>query len=152
MQRRNLSQSQKAIAALACLPVLEAEAKERQVLSGGDKVSDVARAVGSALNQPIKATSSVESLKRIPKATQQASKIMAVGSTLISAAKAIAKVSPEMIEKIQSGEITVSVATKELQESGVLKSVQHYQLKYNALPEKFQGIFNVEMTDWWKDN
>ena len=120
-KRRHLTPSQLAIAALACLPILEAEAKARQIASGGDKVSDIARAVHSALNQPIKATSSAESLKKIPQATQQASKIMGVGSTLIAAAKAIAKVSPEMIEKIQSGEITVTVATKELQESGILK-------------------------------
>lgn len=120
-KRRHLTPSQLAIAALACLPILEAEAKARQIASGGDKVSDIARAVHSALNQPIKATSSAESLKKIPQATQQASKIMGVGSTLIAAAKAIAKVSPEMIEKIQSGEITVTVAKKELQESGTLK-------------------------------
>jgi hypothetical protein len=93
-------------------------------LAGGDKKSEEAQSVNSALNEPIKATSRAESLKKIPQATQQASKIMGVGSTLISAAKAIAKVSPEMIEKIQSGEITVTVATKELQESGVLKSVK----------------------------
>lgn len=123
-KRRHLTPSQIAVAAQFCLPVLEAEAKARQIASGGDKKSELAQSVGSALNQPIKATSSVESLKRIPKATQEASKIMGVGSTLISAAKAIAKVSPEMIEKIQSGEITVTTATKELQESGVLKSVK----------------------------
>lgn len=34
LQRRNLSQSQKAIAAQACLPLLEAEAKARQKLAG----------------------------------------------------------------------------------------------------------------------
>ena len=33
-----------------------------------------------------------------------------------------------------------------------VKSVQHYQLKYIALLEKFQGIFKIEMTDWEKDN
>ena len=120
-KRRHLTPSQLAIAALACLPVLEAEAKARQIASGGDKKSELAQSVNSALNEPIKATSRAESLKKIPQATQQASKIMGVGSTLISAAKAISKVSPEMIEKIQSGEITVTVATKELQESGTLK-------------------------------
>ena len=57
---QSLSQSQKAMAAQSCLPILEAEAKARQIASGGDKVSDIARAVHSALNQPIKATKTLQ--------------------------------------------------------------------------------------------
>jgi len=54
------------------LSELEAEAKARQVLAGklyGEKHS---QELDSALNQPLKATSSAESLKRIPQSTQQA--------------------------------------------------------------------------------
>jgi predicted lipoprotein len=76
LQCRNLSQSQKAIAAQACLPLLEAEAKARQIASGGDKKSELAQSVHSALNEPIKATSSVESLKNNIRASQEAGKIM----------------------------------------------------------------------------
>ena len=115
------------------MPVLEAEAKERQVLSSklyGEKHS---QELDSALNEPIKATSSSESLKRIPQSTQQASKIMGVGSTLISAAKAIAKVSPEMAEAIKNGNMTVSAAKKKLKESGVLGS------KKTVQPSKTKG-------------
>jgi hypothetical protein len=79
LQRRNLSQSQKAIAAQACLPLLEAEAKARQCLSGGDKVSDIARAVNSALNEPIKAREKSTMLpKNNIRASQEAGKIMRV--------------------------------------------------------------------------
>ena len=145
-KRRHLTPSQLAIAALACLPVLEAEAKARQIASGGDKKSELAQSVNSALNEPIKATSRAESLKKIPQATQQASKIMGVGSTLISAAKAIAKVSPEMIEKIQSGEITVTVATKELQESCVLGSKKNAQPSISKIKEKDKAIADVPYT------
>ena len=42
------------MAAQACLPLLEAEAKARQIASGGDKVSDVARAVVPVLAQPVR--------------------------------------------------------------------------------------------------
>ncbi len=122
-KRRHLTPSQLAIAAQFCLPALEAEAKAKQVLAGKLYGENHSKEVDSVLNQPLNATSSAESLKRIPQATQQASKIMGVGATLISAAKAIAKASPEMIEKIQSGEITVTAATKELQETGTLKRI-----------------------------
>ena len=54
-------------AAQACLPLLEEEAKARQVDSGKGGLK-----VNSALAEPIKATSSAESLKKIPQATQQA--------------------------------------------------------------------------------
>ena len=145
-KRRHLTPSQLAVAAQFCLPVLEAEAKERQVLAGRLFGENHPQEVGSAMNQPLKATSSVESLKRIPKATQQASKIMGVGSTLISAAKAIAKVSPEMIEKIQSGEITVTVATKELQESCVLGSKKNAQPSISKIKEKDKAIADVPYT------
>ena len=59
------------MAAQACLPLLEAEAKARQVESGIDYGKGGLK-VHSALNEPIKATSSAESLKKTPQATQQA--------------------------------------------------------------------------------
>ena len=53
------------------LSELEAEAKARQVESGIDYGKGGLK-VNSALNEPIKATSSEEYLKRIPKASQEA--------------------------------------------------------------------------------
>ena len=60
------------MAAQACLPVLEAEAKERQVLAGRLFGENHPQELNSALNEPLKATSSEESLKKTPQATQQA--------------------------------------------------------------------------------
>jgi hypothetical protein len=125
LQRRNLSQSQKAMAAQACLPLLEAEAKARQILSGGDRgnhhtkeklpvVPLLAQPVGSLENPTI------SPIKNNLRASQEAGKIMGVGKTLVVMAKAIAKASPEMAEAIKNGDITVSTAKKQLKDSGVL--------------------------------
>lgn len=128
LQRRNLSQSQKAMAAQACLPLLEAEAKARQILSGGDHGNHHTKAnlpVVPELAQPVGTPETpTMSPKNNIRASQEAGKIMGVGKTLVVAAKAIAKASPEMAEAIKNGNITVSAAEKQLKISGVLKSVE----------------------------
>jgi ParB-like chromosome segregation protein Spo0J len=123
LQRRNLSQSQKAMAAQACLPLLEAEAKARQKLAGESTHSNQHKNVQLVplLAQAAEATSSEESpVKNNLRASQEAGKIMGVGKTLVVKAKAIAKASPEMAEAIKNGDITVSTAEKQLKDSGVL--------------------------------
>ncbi len=92
------------------------------VLSGYCPVSGwvVIKSLGSVLNQAIEDTLSDETKKRAPKSTHQAAKMMGIGSTIISAAKAIAKVSPETIEDIKNGHITITEATQKLKSEGVL--------------------------------
>lgn len=128
LQRRNLSQSQKAMAAQACLPLLEAEAKARHIANGGDKKSELAKSAVPELAQPV---GTLENPTMLPKknirASQEAGKIMGVGKTLVVKAKAIAKASPEIAEAIKNGDITVSTAEKKLKESGVLGSKKTVQ-------------------------
>ena len=52
---------------------------------------------------------------------QQAAKLVGVSVKLVLEAKAIASVSPEMVERIMAGEITLTAATKELKEKGFIK-------------------------------
>jgi hypothetical protein len=129
LQRRNLSQSQKAMAAQACLPLLEAEARARQKLAGesthGHRHIDESLQLVPELAQPLESLENpTMSPKKNIRASQEAGKIMGVGKTLVVAAKAIAKASPEMAEAIKNGEITVSAAEKQLKNNGVLKSVE----------------------------
>jgi hypothetical protein len=132
LQRRNLSQSQKAIAAQACLPLLEAEAKARQKLAGESTHGH--RHIDESLQlvpTPAQAVVTPENPTMLPKnnikSAKEAGRIMGVGKTLVVAAKAIAKASPEMAEAIKNGDITVSTAEKKLKESGVLGSKKTVQ-------------------------
>jgi hypothetical protein len=130
LQRRNLSQSQKAIAAQACLPLLEAEAKARQKLAGESTHSNQYKNV-QLVPTPVQAAVTPENPTMLPKnnikSAKEAGRIMGVGKTLVVAAKAIAKASPEMAEAIKNGDITVSTAEKKLKESGVLGSKKTVQ-------------------------
>ena len=121
LHRRNLSQSQKAMAALACLPLLEAEAKARHIANGGDHGNHHTKSNLPAVPTPAQPVGTP--VKNI-RAAQEAGKIMGVGKTLVVSAKAIAKASPEMAEAIKNGEITVSAAEKQLKNNGVLKSLE----------------------------
>lgn len=122
--RRQLTKSQLAELSKTFLLELEKEAKTKQVLAGKSTHSNQYKEkvqVGSVLTQPVKPTETVpKSESRHPTSTQRAAKILGVSTTLIKAVKAIDKVSPETIEKIKAGEITVTAATKKLKEAGIL--------------------------------
>ena len=108
LQRRNLSQSQKAIAAQACLPLLEAEAKARKVLAGRLFGENHPQEVVPVLAQPLESPENPTMLpKNNIKSAKEAGRIMGVGKTLVVAAKAIAKASPEMAEAIKKYYVTL---------------------------------------------
>ena len=110
LQRRNLSQSQKAIAAQACLPLLEAEAKARQKLAGESTHSNQYKNV-QLVPELAQAAVTPENPTMLPKnnikSAKEAGRIMGVGKTLVVAAKAIAKASPEMAEAIKKYYVTL---------------------------------------------
>ena len=153
LQRRNLSQSQKAIAAQACLPLLEAEAKARKVLAGRLFGENHPQEVVPVLAQPLESTENPTMLpKNNIKSAKEAGRIMGVGKTLVVAAKAIAKASPEMAEAIKNGDITVSTAEKKLKESGVLgnkkttKPSISISISISKIKEKDKAIADVPYT------
>ena len=79
LQRRNLSQSQKAIAAQACLPLLEAEAKARKVLAGRLFGENHPQEVVPVLAQPLESTENPTMLpKNNIKSAKEAGRIMRV--------------------------------------------------------------------------
>lgn len=101
LHRRDLSASQKAMAAAEFLPMLEAEAKQRQRASGGDKKSYAAKSVGQRIEQPI---------ANDQKATHQAAKLTGTNRQYVSDAKAIKEKAPEIAAKVKSGELTLPQA------------------------------------------
>ena len=139
------------MAAQACLPLLEAEAKARQALAGGNHgnqyseklplVPELAQAAGTPENPTMLPKNNIKSAK-------EAGRIMGVGKTLVVAAKAIAKASPEMAEAIKNGDITVSTAEKKLKESGVLGNKKNTKpsISISKIKEKDKAIADVPYT------
>lgn len=100
LHRRHLTASQKAAIATKSLPLLEAEAKQRQVsaLKKGSEKPDV---------------------EKIPqrdagRSVEKAAKAVGVNPRYISDAKAIKEKAPEQFEKIVSGEKTISQVKTEM--------------------------------------
>lgn len=95
LMRRHLTASQRAVVAFDLLPILEAEAKDRQRLSPGR-----GRKGANKL-----ATSS-------GKASQFAARIAKANSAYVEKLKAISKKAPEIIPEVKSGRITVNEAVR----------------------------------------
>lgn len=98
LHRRHLSQSQKAIVAVKALPLYEAEAKERQ---GHRSDLDDPEDIGEILPQ---------CSERGPKATEQAGAAVGVSGRYVQDAKKIAQEAPELVPKIEAGEMSVNQA------------------------------------------
>lgn len=98
LHRRHLTSSQRAVVALDILPMLEAEAKERQGqrndLTSVKKLTDV---------EP-------------QRATDQAAAMTGTNRQYVSDAKAIAQAAPDLLENIRSGETTITAAKREIKE------------------------------------
>lgn len=104
LHRRHLTASQKAAVAAQSLPLLEEEAKARQVatLKKGNEKPDVPK---------------VEQ-REAGRSVEKAAKIAGVGKQYVSDAKRIQKEAPEEFAKIVTGEKTISEVKKERWEKG----------------------------------
>lgn len=102
LHRRHLSSSQKAVIALDILPMLEAEAKERQ--RGGQG--------GILLDQRVDQANG----NRAPQAAEQAAAIVGTNRQYVADVKSIAQSAPELVEKIRAGETTVTQAKRDIKE------------------------------------
>lgn len=107
LNRRHLNQSQKAAIALDLLPMLEAEAKERQRKAGqvyGEKHPK--REVSTELNQPLESSPH--------KAAQQAAAMVGTSATRVYEMKKVAKEAPDKVEAIRNGEVSIDKILKEI--------------------------------------
>ena len=102
--RRHLTASQRAVVAFELLPLLEAEAKDRQRRSPGR-----GKKVASEL-----ATSS-------GKASQTAARITGANSAYVERVKAVSKKAPEVVAELKSGRMTMSEAARLARVDGELR-------------------------------
>lgn len=111
LQRRHLNSSQKALLGAEILPMLEAEAKERQRNSIKER-DESGRAI------PV--VQKIEQLdvphERIPASVEQAAQMVGTNRQYVSDAKKLRDEAPELLERVRSGELTIpqakEVATK----------------------------------------
>ncbi len=104
--RRHLTTSQRAVLGLNVLPLREAEAKARQVKSNQDEPRR--RRSSSA---PIGAPED-EQPKRKQRASKQAAKDAKVSARSIERAKRVQQQAPDLLAKVESGEITLDRAER----------------------------------------
>lgn len=122
LYRRHLSASQKAAVAVDVLPLLEAEAKERQraALSQGNVTQGK---TGWETIRPRLDESSEDKPSPVDPAPQlvgrsdeQAAKAVGVSRSYVAQAKAIKEEAPDLLEQVRSGEKTIPEAKRELEQ------------------------------------
>jgi hypothetical protein len=96
LQRRHLTSSQKATVAMDVLPMLEAEAKERQ----GAR-NDIHQLIDECSSEPH---------KPVPQALEQAAQMVGTNRQYVSDAKKLRDEAPELLERVRSGELTIPQA------------------------------------------
>lgn len=100
LHRRHLSSSQRAVIALDVLPMLEAEAKERE------------RAGGIARQQGVEKIPHPE--EQQGKARDQAAALFETNGRYVSDAKRIQQAAPDLLEQVRQGETTIPQAKRAL--------------------------------------
>lgn len=102
-RRRHMGKSALAAVAAELEPHFAADAKKRQRASGGDKVSEKARAVVEKVPQPVSS-----------KAREEAAKSVGVNDRYVSDAKKVKTEAPEVFERLKAGKITLQDAKREV--------------------------------------
>ena len=108
LQRRHLTAPQRAAMAVKVLPMLEDEAKERQVAAGRVHGRGQSQKVVENFPQPFE-----EVKEPAPKARVEAAKMFQVNDRYVQDAKRIQQDAPDLIEKMTAGEITMMAAKQE---------------------------------------
>lgn len=103
-ERRHLTPSQKAACAVNCLPLLEIEAKKRQLRTAENR---------NLVNQKI---DEQEQVHKQPQSLDQAADLFGTNRQYVADAKKIQKESPCLFEKVASGEKTLTAAKHEVKE------------------------------------
>jgi len=112
LHRRHLTPSQYAMVGHDMLPMLEAEAKDRQRLAGGDRKSDeYQKSVMPNLAEPISPKE---------RSIDVAAKLVGASATNIQEAKRIARLAPEKAQEIREGKKTINAASQELKREGLI--------------------------------
>lgn len=109
LNRRHLTTGQKVQVAINLLPMLEAEAKERQRKSGithSGNLKNQDHRIPTELKEPEKPTFS--------EAAAQAAKLVGTSATRIYEMKRIQREAPERVEAIKNGEVSIDKVIREI--------------------------------------
>jgi site-specific DNA-methyltransferase (adenine-specific) len=118
IKRRHLTDSQRAMIAVQALPMLQAEAKAKMIASGakggafGVKGGD-----GRGNKKPPEADlpqGVLEASSRAPQSRDIAAAAVGVSPRLVQNAKAVSEKSPELAEKVKTGELAIDAALREV--------------------------------------
>jgi N6-adenosine-specific RNA methylase IME4 len=117
LMRRHLNESQRAMIAVDLLPLFEAEAKERQRAAGREKGKELSPTLGQAEPKPAKGKASV-----------QAAAAANVGRSSVEKAKRVKEnATPEVQEKVRSGEMSLHEAERRTARDTARKEIRTYR-------------------------
>ncbi len=117
LHRRHLNSSQRAIVGAKMLPILEEEAKERQ-LSGRGEDGSGGRGNKKTLSK------SLDKVSRDGLASQQAAKIAGTNRQYVSDAAKIVETKPELADKVLAGQMTIPQAKAEIKREEKRKQLE----------------------------
>lgn len=106
-RRRHMNKGALAAVAAELEPYFAADAKKRQRASGGDKVSEKARAVVAKMPEPLIEKTTATSRK-------EAARQVGVGERYVQDAKKVKSEAPEVFERLKAGKITLQDAKREV--------------------------------------
>ncbi len=118
LKRRHLNASQRAAIAVEALPLFEGEAKKRQATSTGGKEPQLREKLPEAEKG---------------KATDQVGKLFGVSGRMVSDAKVIKESTPEVLEEIKKGNITLHQAKRDVIQTAELKKVSLPDAKFRVI-------------------
>jgi 16S rRNA G966 N2-methylase RsmD len=128
--RRHLTSSQLAACALTALPILEAEAKKRQVRKPIDSVPEIFQ-------------------EQKGEATEQAADLFSTNMHYVSDAKKLAEKAPELLEEVKKGELTIPEAKKEMR--AIERQAERTQMAEEGakIPEDERwNVWQANITNW----
>lgn len=117
LHRRHLTPSQAAAIALEVLPMLEEEAKERQLatLKQNQPEQSLVKELTNGTSMDMSRLWQAEQQRRNKgKAAEQAAQLFQTNRQYVSDAKRIQEQAPELLDRVKSGELSIPEAKKEL--------------------------------------
>ena len=149
LHRRHLTSSQRSMVALDILPMLEAEAKERQRAAGGDKRrSDANKAVPEKIPEAVPRR----------EARDAAAQLAGTNPRYVSDAKKIAESAPELAEQVRAGKKTIAKAKKELAKREKVERKEAKRVEARRVTERYKVMVadvreaiksvDAESVDW----
>jgi N6-adenosine-specific RNA methylase IME4 len=141
LQRRHLTSSQRVTVGMDALPLLEAEAKERQRNSikerdESGRAIPVPQLIGELDNEPRE--------RHANEAVQQAAQMVGTNRQYVSDAKRLRDEAPELLERVRSGELTIPQAKTEMKRAEVKRRLEEIVVREAETPT---GLFDVIVID-----